>query len=209
LIEAVIGGRRYGHEDCKAISKARMRGHTAVRIADVTLQDGTVLEFEVRIGSHAVSERMPAPPPSRIIQVNLASGATRVVVESMPEQRLALPPAQASPEPTHVAVEPAPEPEVDHLAVPLCYDSVTIEIVGTEATDTFKVMVCEGQNRIVLQHTGAGQDAMFEQLEGTFRTAAFTHPEAKGGGLFGRGIASPFYLATAVDFSERLSEPGE
>ena len=186
-----------------------MRGQTSVRIADVTLQNGTVLEFEVRIGSHAVSERMPAPPPSRLIQVNLASGATRVVVESMPEQQLGPPPAQAAPEPTHLVLEPAPEPEVEHPTVPLCYDNVRIEIVGTEAGDTFKVMVCEGQNRIVVQHTGAGQDAMLDQLEGAFRTAAFTRPEAKGGGLFGQGIASPFYLATSVDFSERLSEPGE
>ena len=36
-------------------------------------------EFEVRFGDNAVSERVPTPPSTRMIQVNLDSGATRVV----------------------------------------------------------------------------------------------------------------------------------
>ena len=35
--------------------------------------------FEVRFGANAVSQRMPAPPPTGMIQVNLASENTRVV----------------------------------------------------------------------------------------------------------------------------------
>lgn len=185
-----------------------MRGQPSVRVADVTLQDGTVLEFEVRFGSHAISRRMPEPPPSRLIQVNLASENTRVVVESMPEPELGRPPVLPAPELTQAA-EPSPEPEEAALSIPLCYDNVTVELDGTESSDTFKVMVCEDQNRIMLQHTGEVQDHLFEQLEGAFRMAAFAHPEAKGGGIFGQGIASPFYLATELDFSERLSEPGQ
>ena len=36
-------------------------------------------EFEVRFGDNARSERMPRPPSTKIIQVNVASGATRIV----------------------------------------------------------------------------------------------------------------------------------
>jgi hypothetical protein len=186
-------------------------------VADVTLPNGAVMEFEVRFGAHAVSERMPKPPPSRIVQVNLGSGNTRVVVESMPEprrQQLGRPPAQAPRAPSRGGAsmaEPAPEPEPElaQPAIPLCYDGVTVELVGTEgASDVFKVMVCEEQNRIVLQHTGDMQDHLFHELEGAFRTAAFLRPEAGGGGIFGQGLASPFFLTAEVDFSERLSEPG-
>jgi hypothetical protein len=52
-----------------------------VRINDVVLPDGTTLEFEVRFGENAVSKRLATPPPSGIIQVNLGSENTRVVVE--------------------------------------------------------------------------------------------------------------------------------
>ncbi len=36
-------------------------------------------EFEVRFGADARSKKMPRPPSTKIIQVNVASGATRVV----------------------------------------------------------------------------------------------------------------------------------
>ena len=65
-----------------------------VRLPDVTLADGTRLAFEVRFGSAAVSKHMPTPPDSRIIQVNLNSGMTRVVVESLPERELGQPQPQ-------------------------------------------------------------------------------------------------------------------
>ena len=41
-------------------------------------------EFEVRFGDNARSERMPRPPSTKIIQVNVASGATRVVRRIVP-----------------------------------------------------------------------------------------------------------------------------
>ena len=40
---------------------------------------GMVLQFEVRFGQNAVSRKMPAPPPSGMVQVNLANDNTRVV----------------------------------------------------------------------------------------------------------------------------------
>lgn len=52
-----------------------------MRIADVRLQNGKVLRFEVRFGANATSKRFASPPPSGMIQVNLDDGNTRVVVE--------------------------------------------------------------------------------------------------------------------------------
>jgi hypothetical protein len=57
-------------------------GRGAVRISDVRLLNGSVLQFEVRFGQNAVSRKMPAPPDSGMIQVNLANENTRVVEES-------------------------------------------------------------------------------------------------------------------------------
>jgi hypothetical protein len=50
-----------------------------VRINDVTLPSGAVLEFEVRFGANATSSKMRTAPPSGMIQVNLQDGNTRVV----------------------------------------------------------------------------------------------------------------------------------
>jgi hypothetical protein len=71
----------YSDADNSAISAAKANGTAAVRINDVVLPDGTTLEFEVRFGENAVSKRLATPPPSGIIQVNLGSENTRVVVE--------------------------------------------------------------------------------------------------------------------------------
>ena len=55
-------------------------GHGAARISDVRIpSSGMVLQFEVRFGQNAVSRKMPAPPPSGMVQVNLANDNTRVV----------------------------------------------------------------------------------------------------------------------------------
>ena len=45
-------------------------------------------EFEVRFGDNARSERMPRPPSTKIIQVNVASGATRANCVSPATTRL-------------------------------------------------------------------------------------------------------------------------
>ena len=50
-----------------------------MRIADVTLPNGRVLEFEIRFGANAVSERMPRPSRTGICQVNLGNQNTRIV----------------------------------------------------------------------------------------------------------------------------------
>jgi hypothetical protein len=42
----------------------------SVRLNPVVLPDGTKLDFEVRFGDHAVSERMPEPPATRMVQVS-------------------------------------------------------------------------------------------------------------------------------------------
>jgi hypothetical protein len=73
----------YSDADNSAISTAKANGAPAVRISDVVLPDGATLEFEVRFGENAVSKRLATPPPSAIIQVNLGSENTRVVVEGV------------------------------------------------------------------------------------------------------------------------------
>ena len=84
----------YSAADNAKIASALFRKRPSVRVSDVALPCGKVLQFEVRLGPNAISPRMPAPPPSQMIQVNLATNNTRVVVQSLP----APPPAQ-EPEP--------------------------------------------------------------------------------------------------------------
>ena len=50
-----------------------------MRISDVQVADGTIMQFEVRFGANATSRVMPTAPRSGMIQVNLATGNTRVV----------------------------------------------------------------------------------------------------------------------------------
>ena len=69
----------FSPDDNAAIFAAQQQGAPAVRIADVTLPNGRVLEFEVRFGDNAVSERMPQPSRTGICQVNLGNQNTRIV----------------------------------------------------------------------------------------------------------------------------------
>ena len=69
----------FSPDDNAAIFAAQQQGLPAVRIADVTLPNGRVLEFEVRFGDNAVSERMPQPSRTGICQVNLGNQNTRIV----------------------------------------------------------------------------------------------------------------------------------
>ena len=55
------------------------RGLQSVRISDVRLPIGQVLHFEVRFGANAISRKMPTPPASGMVQVNLQNENTRVV----------------------------------------------------------------------------------------------------------------------------------
>ena len=57
-------------------------GASAVRVADVHLPNGKLLQFEVRFGANATSRKMPTPPDSGMVQVNLANENTRVVVQA-------------------------------------------------------------------------------------------------------------------------------
>jgi hypothetical protein len=50
-----------------------------VQLNDVRTPNGQVLHFQVRLGSSATSRKMPVPPESKMIQVNLANDNTRVV----------------------------------------------------------------------------------------------------------------------------------
>jgi flagellar biosynthesis GTPase FlhF len=84
-------GPTYGHEgpdgtctpfsdaDNHAIASAITRGDSTIRTNDIVLPNGSILQFEVRFGAAAVSMRMPKPPASGMIQVNLANENTRVV----------------------------------------------------------------------------------------------------------------------------------
>ena len=61
------------------------------------------MQFEVRFGQNAVSGKMPTPPDSGMIQVNLADENTRVV-----ELKAQLAAVQAKPAPN----EGVPPPEL-------------------------------------------------------------------------------------------------
>ena len=50
-----------------------------MRVSDVLLPNGQILQFEVRFDSNATSKRWHTPPPSGMIQVNLRDHNTRVV----------------------------------------------------------------------------------------------------------------------------------
>jgi len=76
---------RYGASECEVIARAMER---APRGGAVLLRPG--LSFEVRWGAAATSARMPAVPPSNMIQVNTATGNTRLV-----RRELAAPPPVA------------------------------------------------------------------------------------------------------------------
>ena len=94
----------YSPADCALISEARRQRKPSVRVSDVALPSGKILQFEVRIGSNAVSRKFPKPPRSMLIQVNLATEDTRVVEVGEQDTTFA-PPAAPSPAPA-----PAPAP---------------------------------------------------------------------------------------------------
>ena len=81
----------YCDSDCLAIATARARGRPVVRLSDVQLPNGHVLEFEVRLGTSAVSSRWTEESwmkqgactctvDHRMIQVNIQSENSRLVV---------------------------------------------------------------------------------------------------------------------------------
>ena len=144
-----------------------MRGQSSVRISDVTLPNGTVLQFEVRFGDKAVSPRMPEPPPSRMIQVNLASHNTRVVVES-------LAPRPHEGEPPASSMEPAPAP-----AGVTYFEGVTLELVGRERRARFRMEVSEPENKITL--CGEETSELNAELDGQYSMSAFTDLKSGGG----------------------------
>ena len=55
-------------------------------------------EFEIRFGDSARSKKMPRPPSTKIIQVNVASGATRVVRRIVPIDQPTMAPTDAAPD---------------------------------------------------------------------------------------------------------------
>jgi hypothetical protein len=70
---------------CDDSCGASSSGDRAVRVSDVRLKNGTILQFEVRFGDDATSSKFPSPPQSRMLQVNLENSNSRVVVdESQP-----------------------------------------------------------------------------------------------------------------------------
>ena len=72
------GFETHSREQSWLLEDAFARGVNSVRLACPANPIG-FREFEVRFGDNAVSERVPTPPSTRMIQVNLDSGATRVV----------------------------------------------------------------------------------------------------------------------------------
>ena len=77
------------------------------------LPNGQVLQFEVRFGAAAKSQRMPQGSPSGICQVNLANGSTRVVeapTVAAPAAAAGPPALPAAPPPPMPAAPPPPAP---------------------------------------------------------------------------------------------------
>eukprot|EP01051_Picozoa_sp_SAG22_P002970 SAG22_NODE_138_length_18031_cov_5.796621_18_plen_331_part_00 len=70
----------YPAEVSSLIAAARQSGQPACRVPDVVLPNGRTLQFEVRFGSAAVSPKFRWPPASGMLQVNLATDDSRVVV---------------------------------------------------------------------------------------------------------------------------------
>jgi hypothetical protein len=74
----------YSAEANALIEQARRAGHAAVRVPGVVLPNGRTLQFEVRFGQGAVSRKFRTPPASGLLQVNVATEDSRVVVELQP-----------------------------------------------------------------------------------------------------------------------------
>ena len=117
----------YSEVDNTLIRAAVQFGDRSVTLDEVsvTLPDGAtqVLQFEVRFGENATSPRMPTPPPTGMIQVNLATDNTRVVdmiedgVEVLDIRQARLPSLSEQRSqraaPFVIAMEPHPEPELE------------------------------------------------------------------------------------------------
>jgi len=65
---------------CEVLEGAYQRAAPSVRIPPIN-----GMEFEVRFGANATSERMPEAPATGMIQVNVRSGNTRVVRRDAPD----------------------------------------------------------------------------------------------------------------------------
>eukprot|EP01043_Picozoa_sp_COSAG02_P000607 COSAG02_NODE_11_length_58539_cov_103.119473_26_plen_1413_part_00 len=70
----------YDQAECKKISDAKEKLQKSVLVSKT--KQG---QFEVRFGDKATSKRMPRPPSSKMIQVNLKNENTRVVVDRLQE----------------------------------------------------------------------------------------------------------------------------
>ena len=103
-------------QDNALIAEAELSGAPRVRINDVNLPSGATLQFEVRFGAEARSQKLPGGSKTGICQVNLANGNTRVVERKNPRLAEGVPPAPApAPAPARA---PAPAPAPAAAAIP-------------------------------------------------------------------------------------------
>ena len=70
--------------DNRRIAAARAAGQASVRIDDVCLPSGAVLQFEVRFGDHARSSKWGAGA-TEMLQVNIQTENSRLVMEMAPQ----------------------------------------------------------------------------------------------------------------------------
>jgi hypothetical protein len=82
----VFDGERtaYSVADNRRIAAARAAGQASVRIDDVCLPSGAVLQFEVRFGDHARSSKWGAGA-TEMLQVNIQTENSRLVMEMAPQ----------------------------------------------------------------------------------------------------------------------------
>ena len=80
----------FNAEHNRVLEEAYQAGTPSVRLPSMAGNPPGHRDFEVRFGDAAFSARMPTPPETRIIQVNVENGNTRVVRRE-PDRRAADP----------------------------------------------------------------------------------------------------------------------
>ena len=92
-------------------------------------------------------------------------------------------------------MEPEPEPERDP---PLLVEGVRLEVVATERAAAFTVSVA-GSSGLTLAAAGpCAADELGVELSGSYARDAFAEAVGGGGGLFGQGVASPFFVSATL-----------
>ena len=133
----------YSAEDNVRIASAQAKRKPSCRIANVVLPNGKIMEFEVRFGTNAISDRCPKPPESRMIQVNLETQNTRAVVRSEPA------PDAAAPLPVVPEGIPQSRQSAAVLAPKVQLSACSTSCDGVAATAVTSVLFCPAPPEVI------------------------------------------------------------